>query len=348
MSMSTSIMDRLDLRGLTCEELQVYLNGIECKPYRARQVSEWIYGKKLNSISDMSNLSKTLREELEKKCYISSLVLLDEQVSLDGTVKFIFELEDKERIESVLIPDDKRFTLCISTQVGCKFNCSFCYTGKMGFKRNLSSGEIINQIIFVEQNYKKITNVVFMGMGEPLDNYENMIKAVKIICSPWGLGISARKITLSTCGLVPEMERLKEENLNINLAVSLNASYDNIRSRLMPVNKKYPIKRLLQTCREYPLNPGRRITFEYVLIKEINDSEKDAKRLARLLKGIRCKINLLPFNRKPDEKCLYQPPGKDKVNKFHEYLISQNFSVFTRKQRGIDISASCGQLTAKR
>lgn len=336
----------LDIKNLAPDEIQEFLKLAGYKPYRVKQVLGWVYCKKVNSIDDMTNLSKKTREELKKEFYISSLTLLKEQISEDNTEKFLFELEDKLRIESVLIPDDNRLTLCISTQVGCKLKCSFCYTGKVGFTRNLTTGEIINQIVFVSQHNKKITNIVLMGMGEPLDNYKNVIKAVKIICSPSGLGISSRKVTLSTCGLVPGIKKLESENLNINLAVSLNASYDNIREQLMPINKKYPLNELLKACRQYPLKPRQRITFEYVLIKNLNDSKKDAIRLADILKGIKCKINLLPFNKKPNTKSLYEPPAEDTVNKFHEYLISKNFTVFTRKQRGHDISASCGQLTA--
>ena len=339
-------MDKIDMRGITDDELQEYLKIIGSKPYRAKQVLDWVYNKKIKSIGEMTNLSKKLREDLQKEFYVSNIILLQEVVSKDGTRKYLFEPADKQKIESVLMPDDKRLTLCVSTQVGCKFNCSFCYTGKMGFTRNLTSGEIVNQIMSISKNEKRITNIVFMGMGEPLDNYENVIKAAKIIFSPWGLGISASKITLSTCGLIPGLKRLKDEKLKINLAISLNASDDNVRNRLIPVNKKYPLKELLKACREYPLKPRKRITFEYVLIKDVNDSEKDAKQLADLLKGIKCKINLLPFNKKPDAKSQYETPDQDKVDKFHEYLLSRNFSVFTRKQRGIDISASCGQLTA--
>lgn len=337
-------MNKIDLREITDEELIEYLKVMGSKPYRAKQVLDWVYKKKIKSIEEMTNLSKKLREDLQKEFYVSGNILLQKLVSKDGTRKYLFELEDKQKIESVLMPDDKRLTLCVSTQVGCKFNCSFCYTGKMGFTRNLTSGEIINQIMSVGKNEKRITNIVFMGMGEPLDNYENVIKAAKIIFSPWGLGIGASKITLSTCGLIPGMKRLKEEKLNINLAISLNASDDNVRNQLMPVNKKYPLKKLLKACREYPLKPKNRITFEYVLIKDLNDSEKDARQLADLLKGIKCKINLLPFNKRPDAKSQYDTPDQDKVNKFHEYLLSRKFTVFMRKQRGIDISASCGQL----
>ena len=340
-------MIKIDLIGMNHGELNEYLKGMGYEPYRVNQVLDWVYNKKINNIEEMTNLSKKLREDLQKEFYISSLILLQDLVSRDGTRKYLFELEDGLKIESVLIPDDKRLTLCVSTQAGCKFNCAFCYTGKIGFIRNLTSGEIINQIINVSQRDKRITNIVFMGMGEPLDNYKNVIKAVRIISSPWGLRISAGKITLSTCGLIPELKRLKDEKLNINLAVSLNASDNNIRNQLMPINKKYPLKEVLKACREYPLKPRKRITFEYVLIRDVNDSEKDAKQLANLLKGIRCKINLLPFNKKSHAKNQYEASNQDTVNKFHEYLISRKFTVFTRKQRGIDISASCGQLMAQ-
>ena len=342
--MQENYINKIDLMGMGSDELQEYLKVMDSKPYRGSQILDWVYSKNIKEIERMTNLPGKLKEDFQKEFYISGLLELQEQVSLDKTRKYLFQLEDGQKIESVLIPDDKRLTLCVSTQVGCKFNCSFCYTGKMGYIRNLTAGEIINQIITVKQQDKKITNIVFMGMGEPLDNYENVIKAVKIISSSWGLGISPGKITLSTCGLVPGLKRLKDEKLNINLSISLNASNNGVRSLLMPVNKKYPISELLRACRGHPLQPGKRITFEYILIKDLNDSEKDAKQLADLLKGIRCKINLLPFNKKSNDKNIYDTPDRNRVNKFHEYLISRKFIVFTRKPRGIDISAACGQL----
>ncbi len=339
--------NKIDLIGVDQGELQEYFKVMGYEPYRVKQVLEWIYSKKVRSVDEMTNLSKKLREEVKREFYISNLVLMNRQESQDGTQKFLFELEDRKQIESVLIPEGNRSTLCLSTQVGCKFYCSFCYTGKSGFVRNLTTGEIINQILYFSQEGNKVTNIVLMGMGEPLDNYNNVIKAVKIIYHPWGLGISARKISLSTCGLIPALKKLKNEDFNINLVVSLNASDSNTRDKLMPVNKRHSLKELLKICREYPLKPGRRITFEYVLIKDINDSEEDAKRLSHLLRGIKCKINLIPFNRKHDGKIPYDPPDQLKVNKFHQYLTAQKYSVFIRKQRGTDISASCGQLTGQ-
>lgn len=339
-------MNKIALRGMAESEVQEHIKEIGGKPYSAKQVLSWLYSKLINNIDDMTNLSKSLREKIKEDFYICSLDLLKEEISVDGTRKYLFALEDGQKIESVLIPDEKRSTLCVSTQVGCKFNCSFCFTAKMGFSRDLTADEIVNQIIILKQNGHRITNVVFMGMGEPLDNYENVIKAVKIISSQWGLGISGSKITISTCGFIPGLKKLRKDKININLAISLNAAFDHIREKLMPINKKYPIKDLLNACWAIPMKPRKRITFEYVLIKGVNDSEKDARELASLMKREKCKINLLPFNKKPGSKIEYDAPDEKTVNKFHEYLISRNFSVFTRKQRGADISAACGQLTA--
>src|SRR3972149_8365277 len=268
----------------------------------------------------MTNLSIGLRNKLSELAYIPRLSIADKRISKDGTEKYLFILpplhlplepvlseaegkggsggvsEDGNSIESVLIPDEDRLTLCISTQVGCKLNCAFCLTGKGGFIRNLNHYEIIEQILSVRREKKDITNIVLMGMGEPLDNYENVIKSIKTMISPHGLKIPAKKITLSTSGLIPEIKKLAKENLKINLAVSLNASDNETRDKIMPLSKKYPIEDLLKTLKEYPLPPNRRITFEYVMIKGLNDSIEDAIRLSNILKNIKCKINLIPLN----------------------------------------------------
>src|SRR3990172_5450026 len=258
--------------------------------------------------------------------------------------EWVFQ-KDVSSIESVLIPDEDRLTLCISTQVGCKLNCAFCLTGKGGFIRNLNHYEIIEQILSVRREKKDIINIVLMGMGEPLDNYENVIKSIKTMISPHGLKIPAKRITLSTSGLIPEIKKLAKENLKINLAVSLNASDNETRDKIMPLSKKYPIEELLKTLKEYPLPPNRRITFEYVMIKRLNDSIEDAKKLSNILKGIKCKINLIPFN--SYEGVDYEAPDYKNVEDFRNILISQHYTTIIRKSKGADISAACGQLRGK-
>lgn len=315
------------------------------KPYRVHQIYEWIFQKDVSSIGEMTNLSKNLRNQLSELSYISRLSIADKRVSKDGTEKYLLMLEDGNSIESVLIPDEDRLTLCISTQVGCKLNCAFCLTGKGGFIRNLNHYEIIEQILSVRREKKDIINIVLMGMGEPLDNYENVIKSIKTMISPHGLKIPAKRITLSTSGLIPEIKKLAKENLKINLAVSLNASDNETRDKIMPLSKKYPIEELLKTLKEYPLPPNRRITFEYVMIKRLNDSIEDAKKLSNILKGIKCKINLIPFN--SYEGVDYEAPDYKNVEDFRNILISQHYTTIIRKSKGADISAACGQLRGK-
>jgi len=315
------------------------------KPYRVHQIYEWVFQKEVSSIGEMTNLSKNLRNQLSELSYISRLSIADKRVSKDGTEKYLLMLEDGNSIESVLIPDEDRLTLCISTQVGCKLNCAFCLTGKGGFIRNLNHYEIIEQILSVRREKKDIINIVLMGMGEPLDNYENVIKSIKTMISPHGLKIPAKRITLSTSGLIPEIKKLAKENLKINLAVSLNASDNETRDKIMPLSKKYPIEELLKTLKEYPLPPNRRITFEYVMIKRLNDSIEDAKKLSNILKGIKCKINLIPFN--SYEGVDYEAPDYKNVEDFRNILISQHYTTIIRKSKGADISAACGQLRGK-
>ncbi len=293
----------------------------------------------------MTDLSKEARGLLSQKAYISRLTEVKRQCSIDGTEKFLFALEDGHRIESVLIPEEDRLTLCISTQVGCGMGCTFCLTGKSGLVRNLRSSEIINQVLTIQRSLTegtRLTNIVIMGMGEPLANYNNTMKAIEILTHPLGPAIGARRITLSTSGLVPLIKRLGNSGLNINLAISLNASTDEQRNQIMPINKKYPLAKLLDSCREYPLKRNRMLSFEYVLLDGINNSPEDARRVARLLKGIRCKINLIPFNEFPGSA--YKRPSEESVLAFQEILASHHYSVFIRKSRGADILAACGQL----
>ncbi len=318
------------------------------KPYRAHQIFNWIYHYGVRRFEDMTNLSKALRTQLAETFYIALPVIAERTHSQDGSIKYLFELEDGEKVESVWMPDDNRKTLCLSTQVGCRLACSFCLTATLGLKRNLSTSEIIGQIIAVNEDLEEedhITNVVLMGMGEPLDNYGPVCEALRLMISPEAMRISTRKITLSTSGLVNKIEEFKNENISVNLAISLNATENATRDTLMPINKKYPIEVLLDCLRTYPLKPTRRITFEYVLLSGINDTDEDAHRLAKLLKGIPSKINLIVFN--DFEGADYTSPTHERARAFQDILLNKNHSVFIRKNRGTDILGACGQLAAQ-
>ena len=305
----------------------------------------WINTKYASDINEMTDLSKDLRTQLNDRAYLSDFKLRQTQESTDGTRKFLFVLEDGQTIESVLIPDgEQRLTLCISSQVGCAMKCDFCATGQSGLIRNLKAYEIVDQVITVNrilEPERKITNVVLMGMGEPLANLDEVTEAlVRMIQF---IGISKNKITVSTVGLAPQILLFGKQGTDVNLAVSLNASTDEVRSRLMPINKKYPIKTLLDACKKYSLGRRKRIFFEYVLIAGINDSPEDAERLVQLLRGIRCKINLISLN--PYGR-IYQRPDEKRVLDFHKILLKKKMTVFTRKSKGADILAACGQLKA--
>jgi len=337
-------MAKVDFKDLDLEETRAWVEKIGLETYRAEQIRRWVFVHQAESFEDMTSLSKELRTYLNSFSVMSRLKIVKTEISRDGTKKFLFGLEDGNRIESVLIPERGHYTACISSQVGCAMGCEFCLTATQGLTRNLKSSEIINQVIQIRQSMDqpdKLTNIVLMGMGEPLANYEAVAKAVKNIIHPDALNFSRRRVTLSTCGLVPEMERLGRE-LPINLAVSLNAADDKTRSLLMPINRKYPLKRLLDTLMHFPLEKGRRITFEYLLIKDINDGPGDATALARLLKDIRAKINLIPFNHYSGSP--FEAPDERRILAFQDELIRKNYTVMIRKSKGADISAACGQL----
>ncbi|OGV98852.1 MAG: 23S rRNA (adenine(2503)-C(2))-methyltransferase [Nitrospinae bacterium RIFCSPLOWO2_02_FULL_39_110] len=340
-------MGNVDLKNLSLQEMENLISQLGERSYRAYQIFEWVFQKDAGDIREMTNLPLKFRNSLSELACTKRLPITDKRVSKDGTRKYLFVLEDGNTIENVLIPDEEKRTLCISTQVGCKLNCSFCLTGKGGFVRNLKTSEIIEQVLSIcREIQENITNIVFMGMGEPLDNYENVIKTIKIMISPHGLKIPARRITLSTAGIVPGIIRLAGENLKINLAVSLNTADNETRDGIMPVNKKYPIDKLLEALKEYPLPPGRRITFEYVMMKGINDTIEDAKRLLKILKGIRCKINLIPFNK--IEGSNLEPSHPESIEEFQNLLVSKHYTVIIRKSKGADIWAACGQLRSSK
>ncbi len=332
----------VNLKALDEAQLKEFVLGEGLEPYRALQLLGWIYEKGVQRIEDITVFSKPLREELSKRAYISCLEPLKRLKSKDGTEKFLLRLEDGETVETVLIPEEQRLTLCISSQVGCAMGCRFCATAKVGFRRNLLAHEIVDQIITVQRLIapRRITNIVLMGMGEPLKNTENVAEALRRITTL--LRISKRRITLSTSGVVDELRRLPDIAPRVNLAVSLNATTNSLRDRLMPVNRAYPLEKLLDALRAYPLEPRRRITFEYILIKGVNDSRDDALRLCDLLRGIRAKINLIPFN--PFEGSGFERPDERTVEGFQNLLIKRGYTAVIRKSRGDDISAACGQL----
>ncbi len=337
---------KINLKALSKKELESFVKGPGLPQYRAKQLLHWIYGKKAESVDEITELSKELRAKLSEISYISNLNLLNRQTSRDGTEKFLFGLEDGESIESVLIPDVNRLTLCISSQIGCALGCRFCLTGKLGLKRNLKSHEIVDQIIAVSrliEPERKITNIVLMGMGEPLANFDEVVDALWRITEL--MGFTKRRITLSTAGIVPKILELPQKAPPVNLAISLNATTDAVRNYLMPINKKYPLKVLLDTCRKFPLPPRGRITFEYVMIEGINDTPEDAKGLLKLLRRIPSKVNLIPFN--PHEDIEFKRPSDKRVLDFQRILLKGNLTAFIRKSKGQDILAACGQLKAK-
>ncbi len=338
---------RFNIKSLTREQLQNILSARGLKKYRADQILKWIYLHYARSFHDMTNIAKGERDALSLLFTIAAPRIKKTELSRDGTRKFLFELEDRHTIESVLIPDEDRQTLCISSQVGCQQACRFCLTGSGGFIRNLKAYEIADQVlevsrILTQEGVRGITNIVLMGMGEPLANYDEVLSALRVITSATGLGFSPRRVTVSTDGLVPEIEKLGKSGVKVNLAVSLNATTDEVRDKIMPVNRRYPIKDLLDSCRRYPLEPRRRITFEYVLLSGINDTPLDAVRLAKMLKGIRCKVNLIPFNPFPGSE--FQRPDDAAVRSFQKILLDHHYTAPVRESRGRDISAACGQL----
>ena len=334
---------RTDLKNLTLPALEQFLQGQGKERYRATQIFKWLYQHDVSNFDEMTNVSKALRTELEQTAYISRLEPETIEIGNDGTRKYLFMLEDGNAVESVIIPDEDRNTLCISSQAGCAMQCAFCLTGTFNLTRNLTTAEIVNQILAVRRDVE-VRNIVMMGMGEPLHNLDNVIPALQIMAEDNGLQLSSRRVTVSTCGLVPELERLGRE-ITVNLAVSLNATTDELRDRIMPVNKAYPIATLLAALKNYPLPGRRKITIEYVLLGGLNDTPEDAKRLVRLLSDIPCKINLIPFN--PHEKADFRPPTRAALDAFHKYLLDRHFTVITRDSRGSDISAACGQLKGK-
>jgi 23S rRNA (adenine2503-C2)-methyltransferase len=338
-----------ELLGKSAEELRALMVDWKEPGFRGAQIYHAIYAERRFDFAAMSNLPAALRERLTNEATITLPRIARRFESLDGSIRYLFALDSREgkpaSIESVFMPEERRQTICISTQAGCAVDCQFCLTAQLGLIRNLTAGEIVGQVLVaLEENRTKLlpqTNVVLMGQGEPLLNYDAVLEAVRRMLDPNGMGISPKHVTLSTSGIVPGIERLAQEKVRPKLAVSLNASSDEQRDAIMPINRKYPLDALLETCRKYPLRPWEHITFEYVMLGGLNDSPEDARRVVRLLANIRCKVNLIPWN---PGKLPYRPPDEQRIEAFRQVLVEKGVPVFVRYSRGQDIMAACGQL----
>ncbi|NLX18443.1 MAG: 23S rRNA (adenine(2503)-C(2))-methyltransferase RlmN [Desulfobulbus sp.] len=340
--------EKVDLKDLTQDQLVRFVESLGQPAFRGRQILSWIYRPGISEFSQMTDLAKEFRAALAHTATISRFDDYLLQRSMDGTVKFAFRLDDGLVIESVLIPEEDRNTLCVSSQVGCAMGCIFCLTGKMGLRRNLRTAEIVNQVCAVQewslsQGRRPLTNLVFMGMGEPLANLNNVLDAISILTEQRGLDFSNRRITVSTCGLVPQMQILGEQT-GVNLAISLHAVNDEIRSSLMPINRRYSLRQLIEASRTYPQKRRKRVMFEYTLLEGVNDSAGDAEKLADLLQNVPCKINLLSVNPTGDSR--FRSPKDEQILHFQKILRDRGFTVFIRQSRGEDIAAACGQLAS--
>lgn len=345
--------ERPELRSLPQARLAELVAALGEKPFRARQLYRWLQLKGAASLDEMTDVPRALRDGLAAAADLVTLERASEQRSSDGTIKWTWRTADGKLVESVYMPEAERKTLCVSSQVGCAVGCTFCLTGTMGLARNLTPGEIVDQVHRANRRLvelgegegpRPLTNLVFMGMGEPLANYRSLKIALELLLSEDGPNFSHRHVTVSTSGLVPVMRRFGQET-PVKLAVSLNATTDAQRDAIMPINRRFPLAELLQACREFPMKQGRRITFEYVLLGGVNDALEDAERLARLLRGIPAKVNLIPYNENPGLG--FAAPAPERVEAFHAVLVARNVTAVVRKNRGRDISAACGQLAAE-
>ncbi len=335
-----------NIKDYNLEELKKELQAINEKPFRAEQIFKWLYQEKVKSFDEMTNLSLDLREKLKQNYIICNYNILKKQESKDGTIKYLFDVLDGNAIETVLMSYHHGYSICVSSQIGCKMGCKFCASTGINFIRSLTSGEIVEQIIAVEQDQNiRISNVVFMGIGEPLDNYDNVVNAIHIINNPKGLNIGARHISVSTSGLVPKIYQLADENIQCTLSISLHATNNEKRSAMMPVNNAYPIEELIQACKDYIAKTNRRISFEYALAKDNNDNLDDAKELVKLLKGMLCHVNLIPINK--IENGQYSKSTNENIMKFRDYLNDHGIVATIRRELGSDIDAACGQLRRK-
>ncbi len=342
---------RINLRDLTLEELEEFMTGLGEPAYRGRQIFRWLTRPEVEDFSVMTDLPKSLRARLSGIATVALPQLVERKLSTDGTAKLGLRLSDGEVVECVLIPERDHFTLCVSTQVGCAMGCRFCLTGRMGFRRNLSTGEIVSQVLlarrFMEESGiadRPLRNLVFMGMGEPLANYRHLVKALKILTHPQGFHFARKRTTVSTVGLVPQIRALAEE-FPVALAISLHAPDNDLRSRLIPATRRYPLEEILAACRDYPLRRGARITVEYVLLSGVNDHPWQARRLVEILRGIPVKVNLIPFN--PHPELPFKRPSESRVRRFQEIILSEGVVATVRKSKGLDIGAACGQLRAE-
>jgi 23S rRNA (adenine2503-C2)-methyltransferase len=342
-------INNLDIKNLDKMQLTEWCRANGLAPYRASQIMRWVYGRGVESFDEMTDISKKTRALISSQLFLYPLHREAIETSKDGSQKYLWRLDDGNSIESVLIPEKDHYTLCISTQVGCAMGCRFCMTARSGLIRNLSQGEILGQILGVRKDVRqehRLSNLVLMGMGEPLANYDQVIGAIGIMTdNDDGLQFSTRRVTLSTAGLIPKLESLGLAS-KIRLAISLNAADDDTRNFLMPINQKYPLKDLIAACARYPLAPRDKITFEYILIKDVNDSLKDAERLAKLLRPVKAKINLIPFNEHPGSD--FKRPEEQAILAFQDVLANKNYTAIIRYSKGTDISAACGQLSAKK
>ena len=335
-----------NIKNFSYEELKQELINLNEKPFRAEQIFKWLYMENVKSFDEMTNLSLQLRKKLEENYSIGIHNILKKQESIDGTKKYLLELWDKNAIETVVMEYKYGKTICVSSQVGCRMGCKFCASTGINFVRNLDAGEIIEQILTVQRDIKKrISNVVFMGIGEPFDNYENVIKAIHLINHPKGLNIGARHISISTSGIVPKIYNLADANIQCTLSISLHSSNNEKRSKLMPVNKAYPIEELMKACKYYTQKTNRRISFEYALAKNNNDNLEDAKELVKLLKGMLCHVNLIPINEIENGK--FKKSTNENIIKFRDYLNEKGIVATIRRELGSDIEAACGQLRRK-
>ena len=335
----------MNLYGLTKEELEQYFVSIGEKKFKATQVFEWLYQKRVTTIEEFSNIKKEVREQLQKDFSLELPKVIKREIDID-VEKYLFELSDNERIEAVLMRHNYGLSVCVSSQVGCNMGCKFCESGRLKKVRNLEAHEMVGQILVIESLVKeRISSVVIMGIGEPLDNYENVIRFIKIINDAKGIQIGARHITLSTCGLIPKIKELSELDTQINLAISLHAPNDHLRSEIMPINKAYPLQELMETIKEYIKKTNRRVTMEYILLKGVNDQKKHAKELANLLRGMNVYVNLIPYNE--TNHIEFQKSDKETIDAFYRELQKEKIQVTVRREFGSSISAACGQLRSK-
>lgn len=345
----STIDQKPSIYSLQLQELKDWLKENNEKSFRAEQIFDWLYTKRVTSFEDMTNLSKQLRERMESAFTLTTLKTIIQQQSSDGTIKFLFELHDGYSIETVLMRHDYGNSVCVTTQVGCRIGCTFCASTLGGLKRNLEAGEIVAQVVKVQQALdetdERVSSVVIMGIGEPFDNFDHMLSFLKIINHDKGLNIGARHITVSTSGIIPKIYKFADENMQINFAISLHAPNSELRSRLMPINRAYKLPDLMDAIRYYINKTGRRVSFEYGLFGGVNDQVEHAEELARLIKGLKCHVNLIPVNYVPERDYVRTP--KEQIIKFEKTLKNHGVNVTVRREQGHDIDAACGQLRAK-